>query len=114
MDKLHFPVREVPPYGEYASAATLLVGHTYFRVHFLDQQMTIPELVPLVYIGRNLIEGDTDSLYFQDFESYSAGIPFGDESGGTHTVDADTPYVYDFEHALDRLLYCSLTRHRQR
>jgi hypothetical protein len=31
MEKLHFPAREIPPYGEYATAETLLEGHTYFR-----------------------------------------------------------------------------------
>jgi hypothetical protein len=115
MDKLHFPAREVPPYGEYATADTLLEGHTYFRLGYVDKQMRIPELTPLVYLGRNLAENDTDALYFQDAASYLAGIRFGDgNEGDYHTVDAATPFVYDFERALDRLLCCSLTRRRER
>src|SRR3954471_10788737 len=91
MDKLHFPAREVPPYGEYATADTLLAGHTYFRLGYVDKQMRIPELTPLVYIGRNLAENGTDALYFQDAARYLAGIRFGDANEGDyHTVDAGT------------------------
>lgn len=109
MDNLHFPAREIPPYGDYATAETLVVGHTYFRMVFVDQQMRIPELTPLVFIGRNLAENDTDALYFPDAASYLDGIRFedGNEGGEYYTVDADTPFVYDFERALDRLLHCS-------
>ncbi len=90
-------------------------GKTYFSVHFVDKEMSTPELTPLVYIGRNLAENDTDALYFQDAASYLEGIRFGDgNEGDFHTVDGGTPFVYDFERALDRLLYCSLTRGRQR
>jgi hypothetical protein len=68
-------------------------------------------LTPLVFIGRNLFDNDTDALYFQDAASYLAGIRFGDGNDGDfHTVDAGTPFVYDIERALDRLLHCSLTR----
>ena len=116
MDNLHFPAREIPPYGEYATAGTLIEGQTYFRVGFVDQQMRIPELTALVFIGRNLAENDSDALYFQDAASYLDGIRFGDgnESVEYHTVDAETPFVYDFERALDQLLHYSLTRGRQR
>ena len=116
MNNLHFPAREIPPYGEYATTETLVVGQTYFRMVFVDQQMRILELTPLVFIGRNLAENDTDALYFQDAASYLDGIRFGDGNEGSQfcTVDAETPFVYDFERALDRLLHCSLTRDRQR
>jgi len=116
MDKLYFPAREIPPYGEYATAETLLEGHTYFRVVFVDHEMRIPELTPLVFIGRNLFDNDADALYFQDAASYLAGIRFGDENESREysTVDANTPFVYEFERALDCLLHCSLTRGRQR
>ena len=56
MNNLHFPAREIPPYGEYATTETLVVGQTYFSMVFVDQQMRIPELTPLVFIGRNLAE----------------------------------------------------------
>ena len=54
--------------------------------------MRIPELTPLVFIGRSLAENDMDALYFQDAASYLDGIRFGDgnEGGEYYTVDAET------------------------
>jgi|RhiMetdeSRZDD1v2_1073273.scaffolds.fasta_scaffold283282_2 hypothetical protein len=111
-----FPGTRDPAIRRVSDCRTLLEGQTYFRVAFVDKQMRIPELTPSVFIGRNLAEGDTDAVYFQDAASYLEGIRFGDgnESGEYHTVDAGTPFVDDFERALDQLLYCSLTRGRQR
>jgi hypothetical protein len=40
--------------------------------------MRIPELTPLVFIGRNLVDNDTDELHFQDAASYLAVTCFGD------------------------------------
>jgi hypothetical protein len=57
MDNLHFAGREVPRYAEHAAAMTLIEGKVYFQVHFLDRELTIPELTPLVFIGRNLGAG---------------------------------------------------------
>jgi hypothetical protein len=114
MDILHFEGREVPPYGEYAAPQTLVVGNTYFAVHYLDKRLEIPEMRAFVFIGRNLQEGDSAVLYFQDAESYVSGVRYesatGDGDAEFHTVDEDTPFVYEFARALDRLLYCSLTR----
>jgi hypothetical protein len=114
MDRLHFPGRDVPPYAEYASPAALVERRIYYRLHFLHDEMTIPELEPLVFIGRNLDEGDEDYLYLQDADSYLAGLRYGDDTqntdieGDIHRVSSATPLVYEFERALDRLLYYSL------
>ena len=66
------------PTGEYVQPSGL--GETYFAVHFLDDQMLVPELDPLVFIGRNLEPGDSGRLYFQDATSYISGIRY-EESG---------------------------------
>jgi hypothetical protein len=49
-----------------------------FHVIFLHPKMRIPELTPLVFIGRNLVDNDTDELHFQDAASYLAVTCFGD------------------------------------
>jgi hypothetical protein len=117
METLHFPGRDVPPYGEYASAASLVEGRVYYRLDYLDEQMTIPDMQPFIFIGRNLDEGDEDYLYFQDAESYLDGVRYGDTTGKdseiegeVHRVSSGTPFIYEFEKALDRLLYLSLER----
>ena len=103
MDTLRFESRDLKPYQEYVSASALTEGETYFRVQYLDDQMLVPELRPLVFIGRDREVGDSGQLYFQDADSYVAGVRYGSENGDSraefHTVDQDTPFVSEFEQA---------------
>ena len=115
MDIRRFPARELKPYGEYMEASKLVEGEIYFAVHFLDDQMSVPELDPLVFIGRNLEQGDSGRLYFQDAASYMSGVRYGDGGGRggetkIHVVEENAPFVCEFERALDVLLRCSLKR----
>jgi hypothetical protein len=106
----------------------LIQGRVYFRVNFLDQDMMIPEMIPLVFIGRNLTP-DQPRLYFQDAGSYFAGERIDGLSAG-QISDAEVPVgprrnlepwceviadgeytsVYEFESGLESLLVCSLRR----
>ena len=59
--------------------------------------------------GRNLQSGDRDELYFQDGAQLLPGVRF-DMAGANGAaefpcVNVDTPFVYEFDKALDRLLY---------
>jgi hypothetical protein len=111
MDIIRFEARDLKPYGEYVKSSGLVEGKTYFAIHFLDDQMLVPELDPLVFIGRNLELGDSGRLYFQDAASYLSGIRYG--NGGEikiHDVEENAPFVFEFERALDVLLQCSLRR----
>jgi hypothetical protein len=54
LQNLYFPARELTPYAEYVEADDLTVGKVYFDVTFLDKQMLVPELRPLVFVGRDL------------------------------------------------------------
>ena len=114
MDTLHFAGRDLKPYGEFASASDLAEGETYFIVHFLDDRMLVPELRPLVFIGRDRAPEDANMLYFQDAGSYIAGVRYESATSTTeaefHTVDQNTPFVFEFEGALEVLLRCSLKR----
>jgi len=53
-------------------------------------------------------------LYFQDAGSYIAGVRYDSATSNPeaefHTVDRNTPFVLEFERALEVLLRCSLTR----
>ena len=51
MDIIRFEARDLKPYGEYVKSSSLVEGKTYFAVHFLDDQMLVPELDPVVFIG---------------------------------------------------------------
>ena len=130
---MRFPARELKPYGEYVRSKDLVVGEVYFRVQFLDNHMLVPEVAPCVFVGRNLFPGDQERtpslLYFQDFDSYSAGVRYettdsrsetraGDQSPDElvdrpsfeSEEESDYSDVCEFEKALDQLLECSLRR----
>jgi len=114
VDAVFFKGRDINPWGVYVEAGDLVEGRTYFAVHYLDKDLMIPELKPFVFIGRNLVHNDQATLYFQDAASYAAGSRWENDvnadGGEVHTVTEGTPFVYEFEQALDRLLYCSLLR----
>jgi hypothetical protein len=59
MDIIRFEARSLKPYGECVKSSGLVEGETYFAVHFVDDQMLVPEIDPLVFIGRNLEHGDS-------------------------------------------------------
>jgi hypothetical protein len=129
-EKLKFPEREIPRYSVMVEPSELVVGEVYFRLSYLDEAMTIPELVPLVFIGRDL-EPESDGShrsFFQDAASYRSGVRWGDEAaqiageteeerfeswlqrGHIETFDESGGGVHSFERALDLLLLCSLER----
>lgn len=111
---MRFEGRELKDYSEPMSPADLVENTIYFSVGFVDDQLMVPELEPLVFVGRNLRSGESDVLYFQDIESYRQGSRFGvpvaaGASPGHFTCfDEQDVDVYDYEHALDLLLACSL------
>ena len=114
MDILHFEARDLKPYGDYVKASDLVEGETYFAVRFLDDRLVVPELNPLVFIGRNLEPGDYGRLYFQDAASYLSGVRFAHgDNREIHIVEENSPAVFEFERALDVLLRCSLRRQGQ-
>ena len=85
-----------------------------FAVHFLDDDMLVPELRPLVFIGWNLEADDASRLYFQDADSYLNGVRHGDgKEADIHCVEDKTPFVFEFDRALDVLLRCSIKRQTQ-
>jgi hypothetical protein len=128
---MYFEGRELKSYGEFVKASELVVGRVYFRVSFLDEDMAIPELVPLVFIGRDL-SPDEPGLYYQDAGSFFEGKRWEDTNAQPPAVstnedaDVDGPHngwfetesedtystVYEFEKALDDLLTCSLRRRK--
>jgi hypothetical protein len=126
-----FPARDLKPYGEFVEPENLVVGHVYFRVNFLDAEMLVPEVAPLVFVGRDLDTLDkgrsASVLYFQDYGSHLAGVryaTFAAQAEGVHqspedaldgpvfecTPESNCTGVYEFENALNTLLSCSLRR----
>ena len=114
---IRFEGRDLPPYLETVDRAALVEGELYFSISYVDNGLTRPLLFSLVFIGRDLEQGDTDEYYFQDLESYVAGYRFGAEYD--EGADDAPPQFHrgdivkssqTYEQALDELLRCALRR----
>lgn len=125
---MRFESRELKPYGEFVKSTDLVEGNVYFRLSFFDQDMLIPELMPLVFIGRNL-QQDGPGLYFQDLASHMAGERYNTDDWATLPKkvqaklidnekecrfdifeDSEITSVFEYEKALDQLMRCSIDR----
>jgi len=112
---MHFEGREIKPYSAPVESGSLQEGQIYFSVTFVDEDMLIPELLPLVFIGSEVGDEGADEYFFQDAESYRAGIRI-ESAQDTDQVDlfccgeSGLNSVFEFERALDVLLRCSLRR----
>ena len=121
---MQFEAREIKPYSVPVLASELKVGSVYFNIFYVNDDHQNPIMETLVYIGRNLdidfIDKDPDwddkgKVYFQDYESYARGIRFetfakGDEAIFSCRSEDDLNGVFEFERALDLLMWCSLRR----
>ena len=91
----------------------LSVGETYL-IDYVDQPKLIPDMWTATLIGRNLRSGDMDRAYFQDVEAYRDGVSFETDEFEPRTIVAldrsDLDSIFDFEHAIEELMRCSLRR----
>ena len=67
-------VGELKESAEPVSAGDLREGEVYFAINYVDDDMLIPVMETVVFIGRNLEPGDVGQVYFQDVQSYQEGI----------------------------------------
>jgi hypothetical protein len=112
---MKFEARELKPYAEPISAANLQVGEVYFAVQFEDDKLRVPVVEPLIFLGKNLEEADTDLLYFQDFESYAMGVRYASATEDDAAVfqgysSGEINHIFEYEHVLDELMKCALRR----
>ena len=111
-----FPATELPPYGEPVSPDEMRVGQVYFSLHFLDKDLLVPCLQPLIFLGVDLDGENKNERYFQDFNSHRAGVRYGGRRDGESACfEVCGPdggnHIFDYEHALRLLMLCGLTRH---
>ena len=113
---IHFDGRDLQLGAEPILTASLEVGAEYFSVQYADEQLLIPIVETWIYVGRGLDKSEPDLLYFQDVGSYRQGIRYG--NSGEETASFQTggegglKHMFDFEHALEELMKCSLRRNR--
>jgi hypothetical protein len=107
---MRFEERELKPYGEPVSATYLKEGSVYFSVTFVDDDMKIPIMQTLVYVGKR-----DEKFIFQDVESFFEGVTYdsaheGDLATFSQCDEPGLNSVFEYEKALDSLMKCSLRR----
>src|ERR1700688_4581278 len=111
-----FKARQLVDYAEPVAAKSLKKGEVYLSVQFADEQMSIPIVETLVFVGKDLDGKDPELLYFQDIESYQQGIRRG--SGKSKSAkfqigrEGEIKHIFDYEQALNELMKCSLRRRK--
>jgi hypothetical protein len=73
---VYFEGRELRSHSQPISATDLHEGAVYTAVNYVDDDMRIPIIKTLVFIGKNLKPNDVGQAYFQDVESYREGVPY--------------------------------------
>lgn len=115
---MRFEARNLKPYAEPVLPASLKEGETYFSVQYADEELLVPIVETLVFAGRNLDDNDPALLYFQDAESYREGIRFGTDGAENARFqlgrDGKLNHIFDYEHALEELMKCSIRRETNR
>lgn len=116
---MNFEEREIQPYAEPISASELKEKSVYFSLNYADDELLVPSLEPLVFIGRDLEPGDSGKVYFQDIDSYLRGVGYASatEDGDVRFYvgsEKEVNHIFEFERALEELMRCSLRRIERR
>ena len=117
MNELHFEERYLKPYAEPVSIAELKLDEVYFSVQYYDDEMRFPVVETLVFIGQNMKPEDSGRVYFQDLESYFAGVRYDTSTKDDGAVfyaqqEKHLNHIFHYENALNELLRCSLRRQK--
>ena len=74
---MRFGDRELRSYAEPVSEDSLKEGQVYFSVQYDDENLLVPTMETLVFVGRYRSSDKKTRLRFQDVGSYEQGIRYG-------------------------------------
>ena len=112
---MRFEERELQPFSTPVSATELREGSVYFAVTYTPENMTIPLMETLMFVGRNLDPGTVGQVYFKELRCYRLGIRNDDETSNDNDdrgwlKEDELNHIFEYEDALDGLMWCSLRR----
>ena len=113
---MYFEGRHLKPYTNPISPLDLIFGEVYFSVTFYDDEMLIPCIDTMIFIGKDIREEDDGVHYFQDYDSFHDGERIENKETVKHAKFYFCDHlsnVFKFEDALDILLDCSLRRRKR-
>ena len=112
---MRFEERELRSYAQPVTNG-LIEGEVYFSVQYVDEDLLIPIIETLVFVGA-LDANDPNLLYFQDVGSYRQGIRHDSANAEEAEFQVGSRgginHIFEYERALDELMKCSLRRRKK-
>ena len=106
----------VPP--EPVAPSDLRKNHSYFMVTYVDEDMLVPIIQTLIYLGRNVTGQHPGFLCFQDAESFFDLGPYPQKKLGSGDLyvcpDEGLSGIFTLEKALRSLSRCVDRRTRRK
>ncbi len=103
-------------HAEPVSASRLTRGEVYFRVDYFDDEMLVPVMKSLVFLGRDVMGARDNDLYFQDLESFLAlgtGADDDEDWGPLYRcADDQLTNIFALDKAIDEFQRCNVRRHK--
>jgi hypothetical protein len=113
-----FPARELKPNAEPVSPDEMEVGRVYFALQYLDPDLLVPTLYPMIFLGVDLDGEKRGRRYFQHFDSFQEGIQYGTTGQEAGHFEAYGPeggkHIFEYERAIEMLMLCALWRDDRR
>lgn len=72
---MRFEARDLKPYAEPLAVSDLKKGEIYYSVRYIDDEMLVPVMNTLVFVGADLDPDDPGKLYFHDVDSCKKSDP---------------------------------------
>jgi hypothetical protein len=107
--------RTIKTHAEPVAKDDLKEGAIYFFVSFVDDEMLIPTMETVVFVGKDLEPDDIGRVYFQDVYSFREGITYSTPNEKNYAEfhagsEDELGHVFEYDQALDVLIGCSLRR----
>ncbi|HEX8611482.1 MAG TPA: hypothetical protein VF800_09365 [Telluria sp.] len=103
-------------YAEPIGASELKQGNLYFMLNYFDEDLLIPELQTLVFLGRDVTGGGDSLLYFQDIQSYTTRGPYPNSTDGPGDIfnctDDQLGCIFRLDKAVSALQNCVRRREK--
>jgi len=107
---MFFQPRELPPYAKTVSANELEEGAVYFELSYAPETMVIPFVGTLRFVGKDLHTCDVGLWYFREVRADRSVEDASEYEESFGREEGELNATFEFEQALDGLLWCSLRR----
>jgi hypothetical protein len=99
--------------NKHVSAGALKEKSTYLMISFFDDDMFIPDVTTVIYLGKDIFGEGGSNHYFQDYETYMEAASPSAETGVIEAGEDSLMNFYDLDGAAALLAECAQLRRRK-